>query len=73
MPGRAHEIAACRPWLDAELRLIQPQVIVCLGAIAAQTLLGRTFRITERRGEVVERTARNRRGNLPSGGRAASP
>jgi uracil-DNA glycosylase len=50
----AEEIGACRPWLDAELRLIKPRVIVCLGATAAQALLGREFRVTKRRGEFVE-------------------
>ncbi len=49
----AREIAACRPWLEAEIELMRPRVIVCLGATAAQALLGRDFRITQRRGEVV--------------------
>ena len=49
----AREIAACRPWLDAELELIRPRVIVCLGATAAQALLGRNFRVSKQRGEVV--------------------
>jgi uracil-DNA glycosylase len=49
----AREIAACRPWLEAEIELMRPHVIVCLGATAAQALLGRDFRITQRRGEVV--------------------
>jgi DNA polymerase len=48
------EIAACRPWLDAEIELVEPRVIVCLGATAAQALLGRDFRVTRRRGEVVD-------------------
>ena len=48
------EIAACRPWLDAELEVVQPQVLVCLGATAAQALLGRQFRVTKQRGELVE-------------------
>ena len=46
------EIAACRPWLEAELAAIRPQVIVCLGATAAQGLLGSQFRLTKHRGEV---------------------
>jgi DNA polymerase len=46
----AGEIAACRPWLEAEIRAIQPQLIVCLGATAAQTLMGKTFRVTRNRG-----------------------
>ena len=49
----AAEIAACRPWLDAELQVVKPRVLVCLGATAAQALLGRQFRVTQRRGEPV--------------------
>jgi uracil-DNA glycosylase len=49
-----HEISACRPWLDAELAVVQPRVLVCLGATAAQALLGRDFRVTKRRGEPIE-------------------
>ena len=48
------EIAACRPWLDAELAVVKPRVIVCLGATAAQALLGRQFRVTKQRGVPVE-------------------
>jgi DNA polymerase len=48
------EVAACRPWLDAELAVVQPKVIVCLGATAAQALLGRQFRVTKQRGELVD-------------------
>src|SRR5690348_1752265 len=48
------EIAACRPWLDAELDVVAPRVLVCLGATAAQALLGRQFRVTQHRGEFVE-------------------
>jgi len=48
------EIAACRPWLDAELEVIQPRVLVCLGATAAQALLGRDFRVSRQRGELVD-------------------
>jgi uracil-DNA glycosylase len=48
------EIAACRPWLDAELEVIKPRVLVCLGATAAQALLGRDFRVSRQRGELVE-------------------
>ena len=47
------EIDACRPWLDAEIALIRPEVIVCLGATAAQALLGRQFRVTRQRGELI--------------------
>ncbi|HEX2057455.1 MAG TPA: UdgX family uracil-DNA binding protein [Actinomycetota bacterium] len=48
------EISACRPWLDAELDVVQPTALVCLGATAAQALLGRSFRVTQHRGELVE-------------------
>jgi DNA polymerase len=50
----AREIAACRPWLDAEIALIRPELLVCLGATAAQALLGRTFRVSQARGTFVE-------------------
>lgn len=46
------EIRACRPWLDAEIEVVRPELIVCLGAVAAQSLLGATFRITRSHGEV---------------------
>ena len=49
----ASEIAACRPWLEAELELIEPAVLVCLGATAAQALLGRQFRVSVDRGRFV--------------------
>ena len=48
------EIAACRPWLDAELAVVRPHVLVCLGATAAQALLGRNVRVTRDRGTPVE-------------------
>ncbi|HZD86388.1 MAG TPA: UdgX family uracil-DNA binding protein [Gaiellaceae bacterium] len=48
------ELAACRPWLEAELAVVRPRVLVCLGATAAQSLLGRRFRVTRQRGEWVE-------------------
>jgi uracil-DNA glycosylase family protein len=47
------EIAACRPWFDAEVAVVRPRVIVCLGATAAQALLGKTFRVTKQRGEML--------------------
>src|SRR3954452_15896654 len=50
----AMEIAACRPWLDAEIEAVRPEVIVCLGATAAQALLGKQFRVTKSRGEIIE-------------------
>jgi len=46
----ASEIAACRPWLEAELQVVKPQVLVCLGATAAQALLGKDFRVSRQRG-----------------------
>jgi len=52
----AAEVAACRPWLDAELATVHPRVVVLLGATAAQALLGRSFRVTAHRGEVIEAT-----------------
>jgi uracil-DNA glycosylase family protein len=52
----AGEIAACRPWLDTEIALVKPGAIVCLGATAAQALLGRQFRVTAHRGELVAST-----------------
>jgi uracil-DNA glycosylase family protein len=48
------EIAACRPWLDAELAVVKPDVLVCLGATAAQALLGKSFRVTRERGRPVD-------------------
>ena len=48
------EIQACRPWLDAEIAVIQPRVIVCLGATAAQALLGKQFRVSRLRGQFVD-------------------
>jgi uracil-DNA glycosylase family protein len=48
------ESMACRPWLEAELGAVQPRVLVALGATAAQALLGRDFRVTQHRGELLE-------------------
>ena len=50
----AREIAACRPWLDTEIALVKPRAIVCLGATAAQSLLGRQFKVTAERGVFVK-------------------
>lgn len=50
----AEEIAACRPWFDGELDALRPDVIVALGATAAQALLGRSFRVTQQRGRTFE-------------------
>lgn len=51
-PGPEH-IAACRPWLDAELALVNPELVICLGATAARALLGTKFRITKQRGQLM--------------------
>ena len=50
----AEEITACRPWLEAEIETVQPEVVVCLGATAAQALLGSSFRVSRQRGQFVE-------------------
>jgi DNA polymerase len=47
------EIAACRPWLEAELAVVKPRALLCLGATAAQTLWGPSFRVTKSRGQLV--------------------
>jgi DNA polymerase len=52
-PGVEH-VRACAPWLEAEIAVVRPRVVVCLGATAAQALLGRDFRVTRRRGEFFE-------------------
>jgi len=56
-PDRIH-IEACRPWLIAELALIKPELVVVLGAVAARSLLGPSFRVTRERGQVIERDGR---------------
>jgi uracil-DNA glycosylase len=48
------EMTACRPWLEGELQVVKPNVLVCLGATAAQALLGRDFRVSRQRGQLVE-------------------
>jgi DNA polymerase len=53
---RPQHIAACRPWLDIELAIVRPLAVVCLGATAAQTLLGAAFRVTRQRGILIEST-----------------
>lgn len=50
----AHQIAACRPWLETEIALVKPRVIVALGATAAQSLFGPKFRVTQQRGQFIE-------------------
>lgn len=49
----ATEISACRPWLEAELLALEPELVVCLGSTAAQSLIGREFRITAQRGKFL--------------------
>ena len=49
----ASEVAACRPWLDTEIELVKPRAIVCLGATAAQALLGKQFKVSEHRGAFI--------------------
>lgn len=51
---KAGEIGACRPWLDAEIAVVHPRVIVCLGATAAKALLGSSFKVSVDRGRFVE-------------------
>jgi len=48
------EQMACKPWLEAELEVVRPRVLVCLGATAAQSLLGKQFRVTKERGRWLE-------------------
>lgn len=50
---RVSEMRACRPWLDAELRIVKPEVIVCLGAVAAQAVFGNQFKLMQQRGKVL--------------------
>lgn len=50
----ATEMAACRPWLEAEIAVVKPDVIVALGATAAQSLIGPQFRVTKQRGEFID-------------------
>ena len=50
----SREIAACRPWMEAELRLVRPKLLVCLGATAAQAIFGPSFRVTRDRGKVLD-------------------
>lgn len=56
-PDLAH-LVACRPWLTAELAVVDPQVVVCLGASAARSLLGPSFRVTRQRGQLIPRQPR---------------
>src|SRR5690349_16417606 len=49
----SREIAACRPWLEAEIRLVRPRLVIAMGATAGQTIFGPTFRVTRERGKVL--------------------
>ena len=51
---RSIEIQTCRPWIDSEIRIVRPQVLVCLGATAAQALLGKEFRVNRQHGQLVD-------------------
>jgi len=51
---RSIEIQACRPWIESEIRVVRPQVLVCLGSTAAQALLGKGFRVNSQRGKFVD-------------------
>ena len=50
----AAEISACRPWLEVEIAMVKPRILVCLGATAAQALLGRSFKVSQQRGRFVD-------------------
>jgi DNA polymerase len=52
----AAEITACRPWLETEIALVKPRILVCLGATAAQALLGKSFKVSRQRGELIRST-----------------
>jgi uracil-DNA glycosylase len=52
----AREVGACRPWLEAEIEAVNPRMIVCLGATAAQSLMGNAFRVTQSRGVPITDT-----------------
>jgi DNA polymerase len=52
------QIVACKPWLDAELQVIQPKIVVCMGATAAQAVFGKPVAITKQRGKFIESDAR---------------
>jgi len=52
-PPSAEQVRACRPWLDAELERLRPDVVVCLGAVAAQTLIDKDFNVSQDRGKLM--------------------
>ena len=66
------EMTACRPWLEAELAVVKPRVLVLLGATAAQSLLGRQFRVTQQRGQLLERRELRRVRQGPGGRRGVA-
>ena len=49
----ARDIAACRPWMEAEIRLVQPKLLICLGSTAGQAIFGPSFRVTKQRGKIL--------------------
>jgi DNA polymerase len=53
-PPKQSEINACRPWLHDELAIVQPEIIVCIGAPAAREVLGKSFRLTQQRGQWMD-------------------
>ena len=57
---RVSEIKACRPWFEAELRAVKPEVVVCLGAVAAQSVLGAQFKLMQSRGQLLTSTVADR-------------
>src|SRR5437763_1619644 len=61
------EIMSCRPWLEAEIAVVKPRLVVCLGATAAQTLLGRKFKVTQQRGELHSSPLAPRRRDVEAG------
>ena len=62
----ALEISACRPWLEAEIKIVKPEVVVLLGATAAQGVMGSHFRVTQQRGQWVKSNIAPRHGDCPS-------
>ena len=64
---RPDQVRACRPWLEAEIAALDPRVVVCLGATAAQALLGRDFRVTQQRGVALTAPADGRRPRCRAG------
>ena len=63
-PGAEH-LAACRPWLEAEFAVLQPEIVVCLGAVAAKALISPSFRITREHGQLLPWTPPGAERDLP--------